>query len=147
MYIKYVICFCSSCVSNFSQFSTLGFCLLHVVFFCRSCYCFCPLDLYGFLIFKATSLKARFCYSNMHWHSKALLLYVIIVKMWHYKAPYLLQEPGQFAKQWWRFCHQLLLRICYQPKLGFLENTPHFIISTYHAFCRIFASMVILEAS
>jgi hypothetical protein len=40
----------------------------------------------------------------------------------------------------------LLLLVCYQPKLGFLENTPHFIIFTYHAFCRILASMVILDS-
>lgn len=33
MKIKYVICSCPSYVSNFSQFSTLQFCLLHIVFF------------------------------------------------------------------------------------------------------------------
>ncbi len=131
-----------SYVFYFSQF--FGLLFITYSFFCRSC--FWALDMFGLKNFKATSLKARFCYSNMHWHSKALLLHVIVIKVWHYKAPYLFQEPGQFAKQWWRFCHQLLLLVCYQPRLRLLENTPHFIISTYHAFCKKITSMVILDS-
>ncbi len=56
--IKYVICFCPSYVSNFIQFSTLGFYFLHIVFFVDLV--FVPWICMGFLLSRLQAWKLGF---------------------------------------------------------------------------------------
>jgi cellulose synthase/poly-beta-1,6-N-acetylglucosamine synthase-like glycosyltransferase len=54
--------------------------------------------------------------------------------VWHYKTTYLLQELRQFVKWWWKFCHQLLLPLCYESMLGALVLWRRL---TFHHFLHI----------
>ncbi len=56
-----------------------------------------------------TSLQIMSCCFKMHWLIGMWLYCVIINKQWHSKIIFHLQEPRQFARWWWMYCHQLWL--------------------------------------
>ncbi len=53
-----------------------------------------------------TSFQVMCCCFKVHWFIKMRLHCVIVNKRWHSIVIFHLQEPRQFVKQWWMYCHQ-----------------------------------------